>query len=510
VKVSTEPVARRAATPTVPTVTDAWARRYVPAVAFATVLAAVNAFVGIGANSVARDEGFSISTSVRSWSSFVHLSATTETNAWLYATVLKAWSVLGTSPGLLRVPSALAFVATAPLVADLGRRLFSRGHGAIAAVLVAVNGSLLMFAQQIRGYAFAVAFAVAATIAFVIDVRRPSRLACAAWIALVAAAASCQLHTVTVVLPHLASLLVLPAAERRWRRRMGGLALAGVVVVPVAVAVSRHEEGQSLFSFRLGVFRDVLYTFSGRGGVIGVVVFAAAVAALFATVRGVARRPGAADRFALVLVAAWIVLPFTFLLAGSVVQPTLIGRYLLFCVPAMALAMALLIVRLWAVVGHRRPVAIAAVLALVVGSTVGSMSWHRDSHTEPWDDVAAYVFDTARADDRLVVANDSVRLYFEYERTRRTTTPAGPAPGYPADPWGRYETGDQRYLSPSTAELAAVASSATRLWVVVGHKHVDSDAMAERTKALDVTFRVVEHRAFAGHIDVYLYERVGA
>ena len=456
---------------------------------------------------MARDEGFSISTSVRSWSSFVHLSVTTETNAWLYATVLKAWSALGTSPGMLRVPSALAFVATVPLVADLGRRLFDRRHGAIAALLVAVNGSLLMFAQQIRGYAFAVAFAVGATIAFVIDVRRPSRLAFAAWIVLVVAAASCQLHTVTVVVPHFASLLVLPAAERRWRRRLGGLALAGLLVVPLAFAVSRHEEGQRLLGFRLGVFRDVLYTFSGRSGVIGVAVFAAAGAALIAMVRAVVRRPAAPDRFALVLVAAWMVLPFTFLLAGSLAQPTLIGRYLLFCVPAMTFAMALLVGRLWSMAGRFRPLAIAGMLPLLVGSMVGSMSWHRDSHTEPWDDVAAYVFDNARADDRLVVANDSVRLFFEYERTRRSAPPVGPLPGYPADPWGRYETGDQAYLSPTEAEMAAVASGAGRVWVVVGHKHVDADVMAERTKALDTAFRVAEHRTFSGHIDVYLYER---
>ena len=504
--VTAERRGRTAGTATVTRATTAPARRYRPVVAVAVVLAAVNAFVRLGSNSVARDEGFSISTSVRSWSSFVHLTLHTETNAWLYATALKVWSVLGTGAGLLRVPSAAAFVITVPLVADLGRRLFDRRHGAIAAVLVAVNGSLLMFAQQIRGYAFAVAFAVGATIAFVADVRKPSRTALALWVTLVVAASSCQLHTVTIVLPHLASLFVLPAADRRWRRRIGGLAVAALVVVPIAIAVSSHEEGQGLFSIRLGVFRDVLYTFSGRGGVIGVVAYAAAVVALIGMVR---RTKGVSveRRFALVLLATWITLPFMLLLAGSFVQPTLIGRYLLFCVPAMTFAMALLIGRLSEVTDSRRPLAIAAILALGVGAASGSVNWHRDSRTERWDAVAGYVFDNARADDRLVVANDSVRLFFEYERTRRAATPAGPEPAYPADAWGTYETGDQRYRSPSDDELASIAAGPGRIWIVVGHKHVDTDAMAERMRTLEPAYHVVEHRAFAVNIDVYLYER---
>lgn len=484
-------------------------RWYAPAVALATVLAAANAFGGIGVNSVARDEGFSISTSLRGWSSLARLSIHTETNAWLYAVALKLWSTLGITPGVLRAPSALAFVIVVPLGAELARRLFGARVAALTAVLLAVNGSLLMFSQQIRGYSFAVAAAVAATLVFVADVRAPRRATLVGWVALVALTAQFQLHTLTVFLPHVVALAALPPAQRLWRRRLTALAVGLVLVAPVPLAISRHEEGQGLFSLRLGVFRDVLYTFSGRAGVPGVLVFGLAGAVLLVLARrSWAAGPGP-ESFGLVLLSAWVVLPFLALLAGSLaLQPTLIGRYLLFCVPALAIALALCIDRLLAA-GARRPVAVAATVLLVAGAARGSLSWHVDSHTEQWDDVAAYVFDHARADDRLVLANDSVRLFFEYERRRRATPPVGPAPGYPAVAWGGYGTGGQRYESPTTAELLSAAADAPRVWVVVGHKHVNTDVMAERLTVLAPGFRLVEHRAYPVEIDVYLYERAG-
>ncbi len=483
-------------------------RTFTWVVVAATALAAANALIGIGSASVARDEGFSISTSLRSWSSLVRLSLHTETNAWLYAFVLKAWSALGTSPAMLRVPSSAAFAVSVVLAALIARRLFGDRVGMITAGLVAVNGAMLMFANQIRGYSFAVAFALGATLVFLAEVRRPRTSTLVGWMVLALLAAQCQLHTFAVIVPHLVALVALPAPERRWRRRLGAAAVGAVVLAPLAWAISNNEEGQGLFSLRLGVFRDVLYTFSGRGGVLGVLTFVAGGVALVALLRSSWRRPSGTERFAATLLAAWIVAPFLGLLVASLVlQPTLIGRYLLYCVPAMAILLALLIDRVISA-GWPRTASVCAAVLLVGGGLRGSVSWHLDSHTEQWDHVAAYVFSQARADDRLVLANDSVRLFFEYERTRQHGTPAGPLPGYPAEPWGAYGTGDQRYLSPSVDELTAVAAEAPRLWVVVGHHHVDAEVMPSRLNALEGRFRLVDRRTFPNEIDVLLYERV--
>lgn len=513
-KVPTDPAAPRAdAVTTTPTAstrggTGSAAPSFALVVAGATALAFVNALVGVGAISVARDEGFSISTSLRSWSSLVDLSIHTETNAWFYAFVLKAWSAVGTSPTLLRMPSAVAFAAAVPLAALIARRLFGDRIALFTAGLVATNGALLMFGNQIRGYAFALVFALASTLVFLAEVRRPRALTLVGWVGFAVLAAQCQLHTFAVVTPHLLALVGLPAADRRWGRRVGAVMAGGVLILPVAWAISRNEEGQGLFSLRPGVFRDVLYTFSGRGGLLGVAVFAVAGLTGVALLRrawidGV---PGP-ERFAATLMGAWVTVPFLGLLVASLVlQPTLIGRYLLYCVPAMAILLAVTIDRVLR--AGRPPVAaVAAVVLLAAGGLRGSVSWHVNSHTEEWDRVAAFVFSQATAQDRLIVANDSVRLFFEYERGRQPATPVGPQPGYPAQPWGAYGTGDQRYLSPTPAELDAAVSGAPRLWVVVGHDHVDTEVMEQRLAALDGTFRLVDRRTFPNQIDVLLYER---
>lgn len=475
--------------------------------ALVTLLGAINLFVGLGTNSIARDEGFSISTSLRSWSSLAKLSIHTETNAWLYAFALKAWSALGTSPAMLRVPSALAMVAAIPLTALVARRLFGDRVALLAAGAVAANGAVLMFAQQVRTYGFAVALALAAMVAFLAEVTRPSRRNLVLWVVLVALTAQTQLHTVTIFVPQLIALAALPAAQRQWRRRVGALAVGLVIVSPVPIIISRHEEGQGLFSLRLGVFRDVLYTFTGRGGVPGVLVFGVAGLVLLGLTRRAWDGPDAWRRFGLVLVLAWVAVPFLMLFGASLVlQPTLIGRYLLFCVPAMAIALGLaadLVLRQ----GWKRSLAIAAVVVLGAGAARGSVSWHVDSKTEHWDEVAAYVFANARATDRLVVANDSIQLFFTYERTRQGAPPAGPQPGYPAGVWGSYQTGDQRYDSPTADELAVATKDAPRVWVVIGRHHVNTEVMPDRLKALDASFRLVETRSFPVDIDVLLYER---
>ena len=355
--------------------------RFAAWTALVTVLGAVNMFVGLGANSIARDEGFSISTSLRSWSSLAKLSIHTETNAWLYAFALKAWSALGTSPAMLRVPSAVAMVAAIPLTALVARRLFGDRVALFAAVAVATNGAVLMFAQQVRTYGFAVALALAAMVAFLAEVTRPSRRNLVVWVVLVALTAQTQLHTVTIFVPQLIALAALPSAQRLWKRRLGALAVGLVIVSPVPIVISRHEEGQGLFSLRLGVFRDVLFTFTGRGGVPGVLVFAAAGVALVILTRKAWTGGDAWRRFGLTLVLAWIAVPFLMLFGASVVlQPTLIGRYLLFCVPAMAIALAVVADQVLRS-GWKRPLAIAAVVVLGAGAARGSVSWHVDSKT---------------------------------------------------------------------------------------------------------------------------------
>jgi hypothetical protein len=487
-------------------------RLFVRVAALSTGLAVLNGIVGIGSHSIARDEGFSISTSLRSWTSLVWLTLHIETNAWLYAMLLKAWSGIGSNLILLRLPSLIAFAATAPLTAVVARRLFGDRIGATSGLIVAVSGSLLMYANQVRSYSLAAAMGVATTLLFLAEVRNPRRSTLLAWMGFAVLTAQTSLHAFSIVAVHLVSLFGLPAHERRWLRRIGASIVGTGLTIPVVIAVSVHEEGQGLVSIRLDVFRDIIQTLGGHGGVPGALGFGVAAIGFLVLTRNAWVNGDLEQRFPLLLVGAWMTLPFVLLLLTSiVVQPSLNGRYLLFCVPGMAIALAVTLDRLVrlssGLVGNRRFLLRSAAAGLAVTAAYGSVVWHFDRATEHWNEVTTYVFDNARSSDRLVVANDSIRLFFEYERTQRTRPPVGPQPGYPDANWGAFGTGDQSYLSPSAAQMSWAAARAERLWVVIGRDHVNTKGMDQRLAELSPEFRLVQVKDFPVNIQVYLYTR---
>ncbi len=76
-------------------------------------------------------------------------------------------AVFGNGELVLRLPSAIATVATTAIVAAIGRRLFDRRVALIAGVLTAVSLPLIFWAQSARGYAPMVAFLCGAFLIFV-------------------------------------------------------------------------------------------------------------------------------------------------------------------------------------------------------------------------------------------------------------------------------------------------------------------------------------------------------
>lgn len=78
--------------------------------------------------------------------------------AWLFAK-------LGSAPELIRLPSLIAGTLTIPLTFFVGRRAMSEAVGLIAAAIVALSPFMVYFSTEARGYALAIAFLLAATLA---------------------------------------------------------------------------------------------------------------------------------------------------------------------------------------------------------------------------------------------------------------------------------------------------------------------------------------------------------
>ena len=98
---------------------------------------------------------------------------------------LIAWAdsrVLGTGEYALRLPSALAGIATVPLAWAIGRELTARRATAIAmAAFVAVNPLFVWYSQEARAYGLFVLFAALAMLCFLRALRVPGAARMAAF-----------------------------------------------------------------------------------------------------------------------------------------------------------------------------------------------------------------------------------------------------------------------------------------------------------------------------------------
>ena len=84
--------------------------------------------------------------------------------------------MLGTGEVALRLPSALAGIATVPVAWAIGRELAGRRAAAIAcAALVAVNPLFVWYSQEARAYGLFVFTAALAMLCFLRAEREPTR-----------------------------------------------------------------------------------------------------------------------------------------------------------------------------------------------------------------------------------------------------------------------------------------------------------------------------------------------
>jgi mannosyltransferase len=485
-------------------------RRPLAVICALTLMAAVLWSWRLADKSLFRDEAFTASTVLRSWDSLLRLTLHHEANGAAHAYLLKAWTTFGSSEAVLRSFSVLCTILTVPIVAAIGWRLVSSRVAVLSAALFILNGSVAAHAQNARAYALAMLLAGAATLLFVADVQRPRRATVAGWVVCCSLLVYANLVGGLIVVCHLASLWFLPEEDRRWRRRIIAAGVVTVATFPLIALIAGHKENQRLGAFDPGAYRDVLFTLSGRAGVIGVVSASVlAFLALRTTVRtwkaGLRSRPA----WSQAVVLMWAALPLCMLTLMSPIRPMVIGRYLLFSLPAIAI---------YAAIGldgaikdcERRPnrsglwlAVVPLVLALAAG-VYGLRYWYSDGGEEDWRQSARHVFDRAGPQDRILFANDSVRLFFEYYR------PPGdpgslPEPTFPADEWGDFETGDQTYESFGPGAVQELLDGPRgRVWLIVGHDHVNTESFEDLVDELGTSYSTVERTPFKGGIEVVL------
>jgi len=155
-----------------------------------------------------------------------------------------AWAdsrVLGSGEVALRLPSALAGIATVPVAWAIARELTGRRVTAIAAAaLVAVNPLLVWYSQEARAYALFVLLASVAMLCFLRALRTPSSGRMAAFALSSSLALLSHYFAVFLLVPMVIWLVWDPARRRAALPAVGVLMLVGIALLPLIFAQGGH------------------------------------------------------------------------------------------------------------------------------------------------------------------------------------------------------------------------------------------------------------------------------
>jgi uncharacterized membrane protein len=172
-----------------------------------------------------------------------------------------AWAdsrILGTGEVALRLPSALAGIATVPVAWAIGRELAGRRAALVCAALVAVNPLFVWYSQEARAYALFVLTAALAMLCFLRAERdaaanRRSR-SMAAFALTGSLALLSHYFAVFLLIPMVLWLLRRPATRRAALPAIAVLVVVGLALLPLISAQGAHGTqwiGQWALSSRL-------------------------------------------------------------------------------------------------------------------------------------------------------------------------------------------------------------------------------------------------------------------
>ena len=311
----------------------------------------------------------------------------------------------------------------------------------------------MVYSQEARGYSWLLLGTIVSTYLFTRLIERPS-YAVASTYAL-AAGVTFYFHYFGLLVPlaHAVSVFALHKWQRPRKQLYAAGALLTVFAAPVLwmihIQPGRHldwvQQPSLLELYHLGVF---LAAESGKGvGPVLLAVELVLVVLFFRTViarrksllqtpmnLGYASTPSVNwDFFPYALVASGLLTPVIFALLVSFVRPIFFHRFLIICLPAWLLVVAVGM-REMSQVRWRTPV-IAGVCALSVVSTVLSYSRVR----EDWRGVANFLIDNARAQDVVAyyrgVGNFAAESYRDWLPGGASNRPTPVEVGAPGTDW---------------------------------------------------------------------------
>lgn len=451
-------------------------------------------------------------------------------NMAVYYLFLRWWLRLGDTLWMARLPSALFAAGGVALLYLLARRLINPRIAAVSAVLLAANSSFVYYGQEARSYALALMLTVASWLAFAAGLERRSLLWFVLWGGMSALAVGTHLFTVLIVAAQVLSLILLPRRAIPWMSLLAGAAVAAVGSAPFLLAAVNRGSVQIdwIPPASVTAIRQVLWFLGGNnfeptiepvprllGVVVLVVCLTSWAAGIWLAVAAFRKGGRSPETWRYGVPALWLTVPLAGAGAASAtVQPLLVPRFFIACLPASCLLFALGLSRI------RRPRDAALGLGfLLVLSAVGVVRSYGTGNWG-WDRASAVLVESARPGDAVVILPSHQRLSVDYYLKR---DPAGRSLEVLSPmqaPWRHpeptvYGVSEAFFAPAPPGEAARRAASRRRVWVLTSdYTRWDGsgrvrEALAEARQFFELLgpdFRVTEGRA-VGRVGVLLVEK---
>jgi len=424
------------------------------------------------------DECFSVEVARLSWHDFGRLLWRREANMSLYYLLLRGWLHFGSSPFFIRSLSVIISLATLPAIFWLASKLFDRRVGLITVALMSCNAYHIRYAQEARSYALFVLLATLSSGFFVSALREPSRRNRVGYV----------FASVLAVYAHLYALLLLAAQwlSLRGLSRTRGCSHAlrrawiwiGVASLPLVIFAAKTGAGPIRWIQRPG-FRDLVEfaeRLAGNDGLPLLLLYAAACVAAIMPLKRRTRLLRAEptsgevdwDVWRLRFLLIWLMFPVGLTLLLSLVRPLFLGRYFIFCLPALAILAASGLAKL-------RPAWLLAVTltAMLLLSLQGTLSYYDhdfDLERDASEAATKYILDHARPGDVILFHIAEARVPYEFFQSMRANTAAGKAADGPAIIYPSHSDRlDYRDFTgkPTREFVQSFAGQYSRVWLVL-------------------------------------------
>jgi len=471
------------------------------------------------------DECFSVEVARIGWGNFLHLLWLREANMSLYYVLLRMWLQFGQSEFLIRSLSVLIAAATLPAIYWLARLLYDRRVALITAALFTFNAYSVRYAQEARSYALFLLLATLSSGFLIAFLRAPARRNWLGYVLMSVLAVYAHFYALLLVAAQWLALRQLSsydqttdefAAQVHAQLRRAWITI-GLAVLPLLVFVAKTGAGPIRWIQRpglRGLFEFYEHLAGGSNWVLPAICAVACIAAVMPHKKQLFARDQNWETWRTQFLLIWLFFPVGLTVLLSFARPVFLGRYMIFCLPALLILVAAGLARL------RQSWLLGAALTGILLFGLQGISFvyghDFDNQRDASGAATSFILDQTQPGDAVVFHIADTRVAYEFFRSLRagenTASPSFTAQLGPEIIFPHHAEGlDYRDFTgkPTADFLRAMGDSHPRAWIMLMNNGSaeDSDPTTKMlTRVLSESFPRMQRWQFT-KVEVRLYSK---